>query len=193
MSFITNVENLFSSLFGAATRFFGSLFQAEANIVENLHQIVVKFDETKANIAAEVEKLKSFEFNPHWKSRVINVPAAIDQIRTLAETVVDAFKGKFEVLIAPIHDLSLIFKQEQVPSGTDQPSALAKTAVKIDEISTMIAQLATAMEAVANMTEVFKTVTDQIESLDALFLSQGNAQKKQLLTIRKRIRSGNGS
>jgi len=189
----STLEGFFGSLFGAATRFFGSLFQAEANIVENLHEIVTKFEETKANIESEVQKLRDFEFDPHWKSRVINVPAAVDQVRQLIEMVVSAFKGKLEVLLEPIHELALIFKQEAAPSGQDQPAALAKTAVKIDEIATMIAQIAKAMDTVAEMTAVFNELTDQIQSLDAIFLSQGNAQKKSLKTGRFRINSKRGT
>jgi methyl-accepting chemotaxis protein len=181
------LKEVTSAFLDAAARFFGSLFQAEVDIVDNLQHIVEKFDETKAAIEHEVQLLHDFQFNPHWKSRVINVPIAVDQMKTLIATVVNAFKGKFELFKAPIHDLALIFKAESQPaSDQDKPSALARTAVKIDEIATMIKQLAKAMDEVANIAHVFETVTEQLQSLDSLFLSQGRPQKKQTLTIRKR-------
>lgn len=193
MSFIGNVgtgiRDLFNSIFGAVGRFFDSLFQSEIHIVDNLQHIVDKFNETKLAIEREVKLVRDFKFDPKWKSRVINVPVAINQIQMLVSHVADTFKGKLETLKAPIHDLALIFKAESAPaSDQEKPSAISRAAVKVDEISTMIEQLAKAMDVVSDFAHFAEDITQQLESLDALFLSQGRTQKKQTLTIRKRQR-----
>lgn len=185
----SGISGLFRSIIGAAGRFFDSLFQSEIHIVDNLQHIVDKFNETKLSIEHEVKLIREFEFDPHWKSRVINVPIAIEQIKTLVSHVADTFKGKLETLKAPIHDLSLIFKAEAAPaSDQEKPSAIARAAVKVDEIATMIDQLAKAMDVIADFTHLAEDITKEIQNLDSLFLSQGRTQKKQTLTIRKRQR-----
>src|SRR4051794_5950651 len=114
-----------SAILGAATRFFSSLFQAEVNIVSNLERINDAFNRTKESLEREVATLKAFKFEPKWKTRVINVPTAIKQIKKLIEKTTDEFKGKFEVLKAPVHELALIFKVEAQPSSDlEKPAAL---------------------------------------------------------------------
>lgn len=178
------------AVLGAIARFFGSLFQAEVNIVDNLHRIVEAFDETKDSIEREVQKIKEFKFDPKWKTRVISVPQAVDQIKDLVDTVVAGFKDKIAEIRAPIHDLSLIFKAEALESQSiaDQPSKLAKVGVKIDEIATMIDDLADAMESVKDMAELFEKITEDIQSLDEVFLPQGKT--KQLVDVSYRKRTG---
>lgn len=177
--FFGGLGSLFSSAVAAAGRFLNSLFQTELAIADNVSKIVTDFEETKSNIQAEIQKLRDFEFNPRWKSRVINVPVAIDQTKSLVQKVIDTFSGKLEQIKQPIHDLNLIFKGEAAPDPLgDKPAAIAKAAVKVDEIATMIASLAKAMDDVKDMSALVKDVTDSIEGLDTLFLSQGRPQKK---------------
>lgn len=174
-------------MLGAATRFFSSLFQAEVNIVSNLERITDAFNRTKESIEREVATLKAFKFEPKWKSRVINVPIAIKQIKKLIEKTADEFKNKFEVLKAPIHELTLIFKVEAQPSAdADKPAALTRAAVKVDELATMISQLATAMEQIESWAEFFEGLTKDIEELDKLFLPQGKPKKTVTVTYKKR-------
>src|SRR3954454_22450398 len=111
-SLIGKLKGVLAAILGAAGRFFDSLFQAEINIVENLHRIVDAFNRTKESIEEEVQTLRTFRFEPKWKTRVINVPDAIDQIKKLIAKVSDGFRDKFDVIRAPIHELSLIFKAE---------------------------------------------------------------------------------
>lgn len=177
--FFGGLGSLLSSAVAAAGRFFNSLFQTELEITDNITKIVKDSEETKKNIKAEIEKLKSFEFNPRWKSRVINVPTAIDQSKQLIEKVIHTFSGKLERLLQPIKDLHTIFEGESAPDPLgDKPAAISKAAVKVNHIATMISDLAKAMDDVKDMSKLVKDVTDSLESLDTLFLSQGNPQKK---------------
>jgi hypothetical protein len=122
-----------------------------------------------------------FQFEPAWKSRVINVPKAIEQIQNLIADVSDGWKERFELLRAPIHELTLIFKAEEIPDAGDplhQVSGLSKASVKIDEIATMIKQLADASDQVVEVVELFDKVRDAIQTLEPLFLQQGNSRSR---------------
>jgi hypothetical protein len=183
----SGLRNFFNSLLGATGRFFDSLFQSEIHIVDNLQHIVDKFNDTKLSIERETKLIADFKFDPKWKSRVINVPIAIKQIQMLVSHVAETFKGKLETLKAPIHDLALIFKAEAAPaSDQEKPSAIARAGVKVDEIATMIDQLAKAMDVVADFAHFAEDITKELKTLDHLFLQQKNKQKKVTLTIRQR-------
>lgn len=189
MSFFSGLGKLFRSALDAAGRFFSSLFQSEVQIVDNVQHIVAKFEETKLAIEHELDLVRHFQFDPHWKSRVINVPIAVKQMQDLISMVTDIFKGKLEKVLAPIHDLSLVFKTEAAPDPLgDKPAAISKAAIKVDEIAAMIKQTADAMDVISEVAHDFETITAFLQNLDQVFLSQKARQVKRTLTVRKRQR-----
>lgn len=174
----------------AGIRFLSGLFQAEVKVSENIQRIVTKFDESKASIEHEVALIRDFKFNPSWKTKVINVPAAVKNIQGLIEFVTTDFKDRMNKFREPIHQLSLIFKVEG--SGdvgqAGVPSGLSRAAVKVDEIATMIAQLADAMDEIADWAAFFESLTERIQGLDDIFLQQNNPRK--LVDGKHRTRKG---
>jgi flagellin-specific chaperone FliS len=170
------VKALLSNVFSVVLK----LFEAEADISENIQTIVTNLQLLKSNTQVEVQKLRDFKFDPKFKTRVINVPAAIDQVKELVEKFSDGWRERFDTLAAPFHELSLIFKQEAAPDPLgDHPAQLAKAAVKVDELATMIQQIATATETVKEVEQLFDELITQIQGLDALFLQQGNRRRRQ--------------
>lgn len=186
------IKNLFSAILDAITEFFNavgrgfaSLFQAEVHIVDNLNSIVTDFEIAKANIEVLVEKIEQFQLLPNWDSRVINVPAALKGLQELQKLVIHGFRDKFKELLQPIHDLKLIFKAEEIEANTPQGqvSGVARTAAKVDEIATMIQQIATAMHTVQDFSQMANDVIDKLNGLDVLFLSQGTPRKSEVLLL----------
>jgi sugar-specific transcriptional regulator TrmB len=177
---IDALKRLVQAVLGAVTRFFSTLFSAESSIVDNINRLHDNFVQFKANLEVEIEQLKNFKFDPQWKTRVIHVPTAIQHIKDLIEEYSNGWKEKFEKLREPIHSFVLIFHAEQSEAGSPQEavSGLAKTAVKIDEVATLIQQLADASDVVIEVEEMFTKLRDQIEHLDAVFLQQSNPREK---------------
>jgi hypothetical protein len=161
--------------FRAIGSFFGSFFQAEVNVVENLQRIVDNFDRGKTDIEDGIERIKNFKFEPAWNTRVINVPAAIDHVKALYDDLFGDFRDRVATIIDPFKQLSLIFTAEH--EDPQAPSGLAKTVVKIDELATMIQQVADASEEALRFVEAIDNVIINLESLDALFLQQGNPRR----------------
>ena len=189
MSLLSGIGDFFSALFGAVTRFLSTLFQTELQVVDNVQAIVKGFELIKANTTKEIEKLRQFEFDPHWKSRVINVPTAIDQTRDFIQLVVSKFQDDFQKIAQPIKDFDKVFASEAAPDPLgDKPSALSKTAVKIGHIAEMIAEIRKAVDAIEDVSELFNDITDKLKGLDTLFLSQGRSQVRFTKTIRQRQR-----
>ena len=178
----------FGGFFQAIGRFFGSFFQAELNIVDNLAHIVDNFNKGKGEIEDGIKRIKTFKFDPQWQSRVINVPAAIDHVKALYDDLFGDFNDRIGQIIEPIHQLRLIFTAEH--DDPQSPGGLARTAVKVDELSTMIQQIADATDEALSFVEAIDNVIINLESLDALFLQQGNA-RRVVRNETARIRLGN--
>lgn len=187
------IRQFFLSFFGALGRFFDSLFQAELDIKQNVEKLHRNFDELRTNIPKQVQRVKDFKFDPKWKSRVINVPIAIEQVKKLFEDVTQGWRERLDLLREPLHEFVLIFKAEQASAG-DQNQAVAgvtKAAVKLDEIATLIQQLADASDELIKVDHIFDEVLDFFEKLDQIFLQQKNLRRVEQLTdggsIRVRI------
>lgn len=185
------LQRLFSSVTGAIIRFAESLFQAEVDILDNATRLHDNFLALKNNIPIQIKRVQDFKFNPHWKSRVINVPIAINQMKALVKEVSEGWRDRLSAFEDPFHEFVLIFKAEK--SGASDPqqqvSAVSKAAVKIDEIATLMAQLAKASDTLIEIDRMFDDILKFFETLDQVFLQQGNS-RKWVDNERARIRIG---
>ena len=179
---------ILSAVFGAIGRFFNSLFQAELQIQDNLIRVRDNFERGKKEIQEGIDKIKHFKFEPNWKTRVIWVPDVIDTARMIYEKVFSDFRERLSTIAAPIHDLALIFRAEasEAGSGQEAVSGLSKTAVKIDEVATMIKQLADATDEVMVFIDFFDETISDIQNLDKVFLPQNSKRTKTTETYFKR-------
>lgn len=188
-SILGGIGAVVQALLAAIARFFASLFQSELKIVDNIEGIVDDFDAAKRSIEAGIEKLKNFSFDPKWKNRVINVPIAVKQMQQFLDDSFSDFKGRLEKLRDPFHQLKLIFSADSAESGDPNQavSGFTKTAVKVDEIATLVQQVKTAMDQIKDFADFFDKTVDQLQKLDALFLQQGNQIKvAKGVTVRQR-------
>jgi len=173
------IRRFFSSFFGALVRFFDSLFQAELEVKQNVTKLHDNFLTLKDNIPKQIKRVEDFKFDPKWKSRVINVPIAIEQVKKLFIEVTKGWHERLDALREPLHEFVLIFKAEQQTAG-DPNQAVAgvtKAAVKVDEIATLIAQLAQASDTLIEVDKIFDDIIDFLEKLDQVFLQQKNLRR----------------
>ena len=181
------LRQLFSSVVGALGRFFDSLFQAELQVEENVKKLHTNFLSLKEDIPKQVQRVKDFKFDPKWSTRVINVTIAIKQMQSLVTLITNGWRDRLDEFRDPLHEFVLIFKAES--QTQQQVSAVSKAAVKVDEIATLIAQLAKASDTLVEIDKMFDDVLDFLEKLDQVFLQQGN--KRQVVTDKPaRIRIG---
>jgi hypothetical protein len=143
----------------------------------------------KANLQVEIEKLKNFQFDVRWRTRVINVPIAIDQVRNLIDEIFHGLIDKLDQVVAPLQDLSgKIQELTRKQSATeDQITALAKIEGGIAFVQTAIHDTRQAMDSVKDLSELFLDITNRIESGSDLFLQQGNPRVRLKGTISARV------
>lgn len=178
--FGSNLWSEIKTVTAAIFSFLGSFVGSINASVDDINQIIDDWNEIKEGIQAEIQKIKDFQFHPKLKSRVINVPIAIDQMHGFAEDLRSFFTEKIQSLIDPIHDLVQEIKADaaSIQSTGDKPSALARAATISHGIETSIHQIRQAMDAAKDLSDLANKITDNLSGLDPLFLQQKNPRQK---------------
>jgi len=183
-------KNLWSELqtvLSSIGSFLSSFFNVWDVSVDDFEAIAADFNTIKTNVQTEIDKLKKLH-NPKWKTRVINVPRAMEAVHDLIETVRDDLFGRAEDCITPLHDLILVWKSEKaaIESSLDKPNAMVRASSFLHSVETAIHQVRTAMDAAKDVTELANDITDKLNGLDLIFLQQGNPRVRLKKTISAR-------
>jgi hypothetical protein len=185
-------QNLWAELqtvYSAVANFATKSVVDVSGVLSDLQGIHDDWIEMKANLQVEIEKLKNFQFDVRWRTRVINVPIAIDQVRNLIDEIFHGLIDKLDQVVAPLQDLSgKIQELTRKQSATeDQVTALAKIEGGIAFVQTAIHDTRQAMDSVKDLSELFLDITNRIESGSDLFLQQGNPRVRLKGTISARV------
>jgi hypothetical protein len=176
------------TVLSAIGSFLSSFFDVWSVSTDDLSQIHTDFTELEQNVQAEITKIKNFSFEPKWKTRVINVPKAIEAVHDIVELIRDDLFTSLKDVVDPIHELVLIYQTEkaELQSSMDKPNGLARAASFLHAVETAIHQVRTAMDAAKDVTELGLQITDKLNGLDLLFLQQGNPRVRLKGTISAR-------
>ena len=170
----------FWEIITAIASFIFQSFTHYNEVATDIITIVTEWRRIRENVRVEAQRLREFRFDPKWKTRVINVPIAVEQIQDLQQRIFLGWSDRINAIVEPFHELSLVLTTEAAPDPGDPQravSALARAQVKLGHIVVAIHQVAEAMQTVGNVVDLFDEVRSQIESFDALFLQQGNTRR----------------
>jgi len=187
-------KNLLAELktvFSVIATFVSSFFTTFDNIEGDILGIRDDFVTIKSNIELEISKLKNFQFDVKWKTRVINVPIAIEQIKDLIDEIFHQVIDKLKAIEAPVETMIIslrTIKTSTGPAPGEQPSALTKVAASVSAIENGISHVRTALDAARDVTALFIDITQRIQGLDDFFLQQGNTRKR--VTEKASVRIG---
>jgi len=147
-----------------------------SGVLSDLQGIHDDWQELKLNLQTEVEKLKSFQFDVRWKTRVIHVPTAVDQIKNLIDEIFHQLIDKLDEVLAPLKDLTGEIQEltRKQSASEDQVTTLAKIEGGIAFVQTAVHNTREAMDSVKDLSELFLDITNRIETGSDLFLQQGN-------------------
>lgn len=187
--FGSNLLAEFKAVLSAIGTFVTSFFTTFDNIegdIEGIHADVLTII---SNVELEMQKLKSFQFNVKWKTRVINVPIAVEQIKALIDEITHQLVDKIKEVERPIAIMIESLKaNRRDPSDANKPSALAVVTVSVTTIENGIKAVRASISSLKDVTSLFIDITDRIEGLDDFFLQQGNSRMR--LTEKSTIRLG---
>ncbi len=171
--------------------FVSTFFTVFDNIEGDIVGIRDDFVTTRANVELEISKLRNFQFDVKWKTRVINVPIAIEQIKDLIDEIFHQVIDKLKAIEGPVETMIISLKTIKTATGPapgEQPSGLTKVAASVRAIEGGIANVRTAMDAARDVTSLFIDITQRLEGLDDFFLQQGNSRKR--VTEKSTVRIG---
>jgi uncharacterized phage infection (PIP) family protein YhgE len=158
---------------------------AIADIDGTIEKLFTTVDGIILNVQNEVTAFKNFQFNPHWKSRVINVPIAIDQTRTFVTDLADEVRDDFQQLTDDLRSVKQVFQQLK-SQGT--VSGLSDIINIVNEVNTFLEALQNGVEKFQSLVDMIRKIREEIEGLDSLFLQQGN--RRRVVRDRSVIRVG---
>jgi hypothetical protein len=112
-------------------------------------------------------------------------------MKNLIDEVTKGWQTRLDALRDPLHEFILIFKAEKAEAGSpqEQVSGMTKAAVKVDEIATLIAQLAKASDTLVEIDSMFDDIINFFEKLEPVFLQQNN-KRKTLHDAQVKVRIG---
>jgi len=183
-----NLWDELKSVLSAIGSFLSSFFDVWTVSTDDLSQIHTDFTELQKNVQAEVAKIKTFSLQPKFKTRVINVPKAVEAVHDIVELIRDNLFGALKDVVDPIHELVLIYQTEkaELEGSVDKPNGLARATSFLHSVETAIHQVRVAMDAAKDVTELANDITDKLNGLDLIFLQQGNPRVRIKGTISAR-------
>jgi hypothetical protein len=171
------IGNIFSAIGHFISQFFTD-FNDIADRVQEMHDT---FDAAVQNIEKEIQEIKDFQFDVKWKTRVINVPIAAQQLQDLKTFVFETMKDKFIKVRDELKEFATIIKQEtakQDVGDPQNPSALSRATVTVHSVITEFSIVNTVLKDVMDLSGMFLELTQRLKTLDDLFLKQGNPRQR---------------
>ena len=173
------------------------IFGSKNLTAEKFGEILADFKTLAKNFDTEITRLKDFKVDIHWKSRVILVPKAIDNFRTLIHDLTSGLRDKFIEIARPfntfthtLHLLSLAAGSDPLAGGPGGPSKVVTAFGELQDfisgLDSMIGEFGTAIKDASDFVTLFDRVLQDIQHLDDLFLSQKSPRTKTTATYFKR-------
>jgi hypothetical protein len=170
---LNRLRALFPGIFAKIQAAYDFIFHAKTAFVELFSEV----ERLITDVEQEVDAIRHFDVNPHWKNRVISVPTMIENIQRFPElfhTIVDAGKD----LVTQIKE-----KVNAVPEANPEelellPEKFAQFGEKIAAwLGMFLDALTTIKQAVADLNTIvdsIREIREDLENLDGLFLTQKN-------------------
>ena len=168
--------------------FFINFFSAAERIGNSLDALCGKTDALVLSVEKSIKDFKAFKFDPKWKTRVINVPIAIDQVRDFITKVPEDMIDKFKSLATDLRALkdSLSGEAHQVSAEGGGGAGLVKVISWMSLLDQSFQRLDNFVDELQVIVTDIDDLVKQIESLDTLFLQQGNPRVRLKGTISAR-------
>lgn len=160
------------------------------NVDDNSTKILDTYDQIVVdtrNVVVFLRDLRSFEFDPKFKTRVISVPRAMDAINELLFIIIHGFKDKFGIIHQSFQELVAALEGhgpgQHFPDGN---TAMTKVVAYVGDLDVAWKAFGRAYHEVTDLVGMVDDVKHRIETLDDLFLPQGSTKKTVDVHYRKR-------
>ena len=166
----------------------GSLFTASVDAETGAFTAFFAIKDDITAMIARIDGFKRFTFDPKWKTRVINVPRAVEGFQDLYDIIFHSLRDKFDELRQAVETVVATIEQHP-PPGDEGPSGIANVQARLTTIKLAIVNFQAAFHLALDLEQTLLDIKQRIETLDDLFLPQGNTKKTVDEHYRKRQRS----
>lgn len=180
----------------AAEQAFQVIFHADNLTGTKLEGIATKLETLGRNLKIQANKLGRFQIDIRWKTRVISVPNAVKNIKDLITQLSTGFKEKVDALRQPFITFKGGLAAFQELSKAPDPglSGFNKAIQEIENfiqlLNGLVGDVSNAIDAAADLRELFDRILNDIQHLDDVFLPSSSARKKTTQTYYKRQGKG---
>ena len=166
------------------------IFHADNLTTDKISAIAADIRRLGASIKVETDRVKAFKIDVRWRSRVINVPIAVDNFKQLLSELTTGLREKLQTIERPFLDFKETVKLLAAPPSDPGVSKLASSFSEVENfiaaLNVLVGDLATAIQDSLSLTALFDRVLQDIQHLDDLFLSQKSTRTKTTATYYKR-------
>lgn len=180
----SSLWNLIKSIYSWVANFFSTYFNVIDITETRIQTIVSKAEALVLNARNEIDSIRNFEFNPKWNQRVIHVPTALDRTRSLLvgdSSVPHDLINKVNELVLALKAVWGDFKAAERQKTFTDTNAIQKGSDQAIAILNQITHTFDAIETfIDNLQQIVDDITalrQEFESLDTIFLQQGNSRK----------------
>lgn len=172
-----------SSVLKALEGILGILFQTDALTADSFLEIKGQFEALIANVLEIQKRFRAFKFDPHWKTRVINAPKVVGRLKQLLTHLTTGVRADFDKLIQPFRDFEseLVAARELAKEFDPAESRLLRGYQEIQQfinsLNQLVKDILVALEAIGDLEDLATQLLNDVETLDDLFLQQGNTRK----------------
>jgi len=166
----------------------GSLFQASVDAETGAFTAFFAIKDDVTTFVETLRNLKRFDFDPKFKTRVINVPRAYDGINDLFDIIFHGLRDKFDELRHAVETVIATIEQHP-PPGDEGPSGIANVQERLTTIKLAIVNFQQAFHNAVQLEQMLVDIKQRLETLDDLFLPQGSTKKTVDKHYRQRQRS----
>ncbi len=165
---------------------FQLIFSADNLTIDKITSIAQNVRRLAASLKLESNRIQKFKIDIHWKSRVINVPKAIDNFKSLIHDLTGGLHDKILEIAKPFetfrHDLALIAQTPPDPQLGKLVTSINAVETFVTQLDLLVGQVDTAIQDALSLTALFDRVLQDIEHLEDLFLAQGS--RRTLVTAK---------
>jgi hypothetical protein len=172
--------NWLKGIGAAIARLFTASVDAETGIFTAFFSIK---DDVNAFVA-NLQSFGRFEFDPKWKTRVINVPRAIEGIQELFDILIHGLRDKFTELARTVETLANTL--EGTGRQDDGPSGIANVQERLTTIKLACVHFQEAFHQALEIETMLLDIKNRVETLDDLFLPQSSSKTSVDVHYRKR-------
>lgn len=163
MSFIDDITNFVLGVSGILDQVDNAIIDGEA-LVEN--------------VRAEARKIKDFQLDPKWNTRVINAPAAVTQTHDLVTNLSSQIADAFHAFISNLKGI----KRSRLGTSPEGHGGTAHVLAILTTVKNVINEIDQLFKSLNSFVDALRQIQDELQSFDTLFLQQGNLRKNLHIT-----------